>query len=46
VVLLITGSSTAKRETVIPAADRSEHFFLLEAGRIAEGLQRLGKELA
>ena len=44
VVLLVTDSTTAKRTPTIPAAERSEHFFNLEAGRIAEGLQRLGKE--
>lgn len=46
VVLRITGPSTSKREASIPGAERSEHFFILEAGQIAEGLQRLGKELA
>ncbi len=46
VVLLVTDSTNAKRTPTIPAAERSEHFFILEAGRIAEGLQRLGKELS
>jgi len=44
VVLLITDPADGKRAKTVPAAERTEHFHILEAGRIGEGLQILGKE--
>lgn len=48
VVLLIVdpGNEKAKDGTVIPPDQRTEHFHVLEVGRIGEGLQVLGKEFA
>lgn len=48
VVLLIVDPANAgtRRATVVSPDQRTEHFHVLEVGRIAEGLQILGKEFA
>lgn len=44
VVLLVVDPSRDKGATDIPAGARTRHFHVLEAGRIGEGLQILGRE--
>ena len=44
VVLLIVDPANARSAVTVPPDQRSEHFHVLEAGRIGEGLQILGKE--
>lgn len=44
VVLLVVDPDDDQRTKDIPAGMRTEHFHILEAGRIGEGLQLLGRE--